>query len=329
MNVLITGVTGFIGGHLCQRLLTAPQHAVTALVRPQTQKERYARFEPAVRIVAAELTDAASMQQLFARQQFDWVFHLAAIRGGGAAAPAEFERVNITAPLILAKAALAAGAKFLFCSSAGVFGTIPAQLPPTEATPRNGDNYYHYTKIEAEKQLRDLQARGLQLIILRPLITYGIGDRGFPFMLLKLIDRGLLFLPRQDLRIHLVDVRTVAEAFLRAAQTPAAIGQAYLLTDRAPVALHTFVHHISRRLRGKPYPAWKMLPLPFLRLAEFGFGQMPKSDAWLTRVRLMSRDWYYDGSLAAKELQLELPETIPNFDYVLDWYRQVKLQRNG
>jgi hypothetical protein len=80
-------------------------------------------------------------------------------------------------------------------------------------------------------------------------------------------------------------------------------------------------------LRGKPYPAWKMLPMTLLRLAEFGFARLLKSDAWLTRVRLMSRDWYYDGSLAAKALSLELPATLSNFDYVLDWYRQVKFQR--
>jgi len=323
MKILITGITGFIGGHLCQRLIDEQRHDIVALVRPQTRKERYERFIKGVQIAETELADKEAINQVFGQHQFDCVFHIAAMRGGGTGSQTEFDRSNIDAPVILANAVLKYGSKFIFCSSVGVFGTIPRQLPPTEETPRIGDNYYHYTKIEAEKRLLVMQNRGLQLVIIRPIITYGTGDRGFPFLLIKLTEKGFLFLPSQDIRIHLVDVRTLVDAFLRAAQTPAAIGKTYNITDKTPVSLRALVNHISIQLRGGPYPAWKIFPTPLYRLAESVFKQVIKNDVWMTRVKLMSRDWHYDGILAEKELQIQPKETIPNIDYVIHWYKNI------
>jgi nucleoside-diphosphate-sugar epimerase len=323
MNILITGVTGFIGGRLCQQLLDDQRYEIVALVRPQTKQERYERFAKSVHIVEAEFTDEAAIDQVFAKHRFDCVFHIAAIRGGGAASKEEFDRANIAAPVFLASAALKHGAKFVYCSSVGVFGTIPAQLPPNEDTPKIGDTYYHYTKIEAEKYLLALQEKGLQLIIIRPVITYGIGDRGFPLLLIKFVDKGLLLLPSRDIQIHFVDVRTLVDAFLRAMQTPDAVGKIYTITDKTPVSLKAFVSYIALQLRGEPYPTWKIFPTPLYRFAEFLFEHILKRDAWIARVKLMSRDWYYDGALAEKELYLQPQETIPNFEYVIEWYKNV------
>lgn len=323
MNILITGITGFIGGHLCQKLIEEREHKIVAIVRPHTRGERYERFASTVQISETALTNEVAIKQLFNRHQFDWVFHLAAVRGGGAASKQEYEHSNIEAPVILANAALHARAKFIFCSSVGVFGTIPSQLPPNEETPRIGDNYYHYTKIAAEKRLCALQGQGLQLTIIRPIITYGIGDQGFPFLLIKLTEQGFLLLPGRDIQIHLVDVHTLVDAFLRAAQNPIAVGKTYTITDKTPVSLKTLVNHISMQLSGKPYPTWKIFPTPLYRVAESIFEDILKSDAWMTRVKLMSRDWYYDGTLAEKELQIQPKTTIPNIDYVIQWYKEI------
>lgn len=322
MKILITGITGFIGGHVCQRLMADDTHTIIGLVRPESPETRYDEFRPAIRVQSLNFTDRMAIDALFAQHQFDWVLHIAALRGGGAASRTEFDRSNIDAPIILAEAALKYGARFVFCSSVGVFGTIPQHLPPTETTPKVGDNYYHFTKIEAERRLSALQAQGLPLVIVRPIITYGIGDRGFPFLLIKLTEQGLLPLPTQDIHIHLADVRTLAEAFAQIVMTPETMGKTYTITDVAPVSLDALVNHIASRLTGRPYPGWKRFPTSLYRLAEFGFAHVIKNEAWLTRVQLMSRDWFYDGALAAHDLCLNLPATIPNFDYVIEWYQQ-------
>lgn len=323
MKILITGITGFIGGHVCQRLLTEGIQDVTALVRPGTLQERYARFRRGARVLAMDFTDDESLDRLFTEGVFDCVCHIAAVRGGGNASREEFERSNIQASLALAQAARRHGARFLFCSSAGVFGTIPQQLPPTEETPKVGDNYYHYTKIEAERRLLELQEQGLRLTIIRPIITYGLGDRGFPFQLVHLTAQGLLVLPTQDISIHLVDVQSVVEAFLRAATRQDVCGKIYTIADQSPVSLRALVQFIATRLAGKRYPAWKIIPTSVLRMAEYGIEHILKNDLWMTRVKLMSHDWWYDGSLAARELQVQPKMTIPNFAAMIDWYRSI------
>lgn len=324
MKILLTGITGFIGGHVCQRMLTDNiADTLIGLVRPGTDAARYQHFGKSVQIIETALTDVAAIEALFARHHFDWVVHLAAQRGSGTASRAEFESSNIEAPLVLAKAALKYRARLVFCSSVGVFGTIPKDLPPTEATVRVGDNYYHYTKIEAEKRLLALQTQGLQLVIVRPIITYGIGDRGFPFQLIKLTAQGFLWLPIQDIQIHLVDVRTLSDVFLRILQTPESIGKTYTVTDQAPVSLTTLVNHIALKVMGRPYPRWKRCPTVFYRLAEFGFERVLHNETWLTRVKLMSRDWYYDGTLVEQDLRLHLKPTIPNIDDVIEWYNNI------
>src|ERR1700759_3992888 len=70
-KVLVTGATGQIGGHLCQRLQTegAEIHAVS----------REARVDPhgAVRWWEVDLRDANAIRKLFADVKPEVVFHLA------------------------------------------------------------------------------------------------------------------------------------------------------------------------------------------------------------------------------------------------------------
>ena len=327
MNILMTGMTGFIGGHLCRRLLESEEHHVVALVRPGTDPQRYASFKDGVCVLEMDLADPKAIDTLFAKECVDCVLHIAAVRGVGSASREELDRSNIQAPAVLAHAARQYDARFLFCSSVGVFGTIPQQLPPTEDTPKVGDNYYHYTKIETERRLLELQQQGLRLTIIRPIITYGPGDRGFPFQLIHLTVRGLLLLPTQDIRIHMVDVESVVDAFVNAATLPETCGRIYTVTDLAPVSLRMLIQCIATQLSGQRYPAWKVFPTPLFRVAEFGLEHVLKSDLWLTRVKLMSRDWMYDGSLAAQELHVRQNATIPNFSAMIEWYRSVMYER--
>jgi nucleoside-diphosphate-sugar epimerase len=54
--------------------------------------------------------------------------------------------------------------KFIFCSSVGVFGTIPEKVPANLGNPLNGDNEYHYSKIIAEKASSAIHRYGSQCL---------------------------------------------------------------------------------------------------------------------------------------------------------------------
>jgi nucleoside-diphosphate-sugar epimerase len=203
----------------------------------------------------------------------------------------------------------------------GVFGAIPKQLPPSEATERQRDNFYHATKILAEKKLHALKQHGLRFVIIRPSITYGTNDFGFPYSLIQMVDRGIFLNCTASVKINMIDVRTLAQAFISAATTSLKNGSAYNLCDKSPVELKDLVNFISQELFHSNYPKIKTLPLFAFRTGEFMFDKILKNDLWKARFQLISRSWYYDPNPAMKALAIIPKETIPNFKYVIDWYK--------
>jgi nucleoside-diphosphate-sugar epimerase len=172
----------------------------------------------------------------------------------------------------------------------------------------------------AEERLRALVPQGLDVVILRPAITYGKGDYGFPYSLIKLVDSGLYVHCDRDLWVHMGDVQILADAFLRAAKAGVRSGSAYIIADRAPVSMRALVDSICYELRGRPYPRWKRLPGVVFDWACFTSGRVAKSERWKTRLQLISQSWYYDVGPAQRDLELELTSTIDRFRSVVEWY---------
>src|SRR6056297_2788133 len=216
-KILLTGATGFIGRNVWQHL----QHTsaeLTLLVRPGTDPIRYKNFEKKATIVKIDLSDIATLRDYLADNSFDTIIHIGALRGGRKASKLQYRLANVDASEQLMINAMQNDSEFIFCSSVGVFGAIPMELPANNFTARQPDNYYHSTKIQAEKLLQKNVLHGLKGVIVRPAITYGVGDFGFPYTLVKLIDKKILRLPDQDVIIHLTNVETLAQAFLKLAE---------------------------------------------------------------------------------------------------------------
>lgn len=325
MSVLVTGGTGFIGGKLLEQLVETAAAEIVLLVRPGTVRSRYARFEEAgVKIEMAAMDNRDAIEHLFGSHRFDVVYHIAAIRGGRPVSRGVYYSSNVLATEHIAREVAGQGGRLVFCSSVGVFGAIPQTLPADESTPRHGDSYYHYTKIVAEERLRAMVADGLDVIIIRPVITYGTGDYGFPYSLISFVDNGVFVHCSRDVNIHLGDVRVLVEAFMRAAKIDVPSGSAYVVGDRKPVHLRALVDSISHQLGGQPYPHWKRLPGRAFDLASFTFDKLMKNDPWKIRFQLISRSWYYDIGSTQRDLEISLANTLQRFGYVVDWYLGTK-----
>jgi len=183
-RLLITGVTGLIGRSVLRSILAEKlDFEVTALVRPWTETKRYAEFQNAVEIVNLDLADIPALKDYIWKNRFDCILHIGALRGGRKFSRDEYLKANLHSTEQFAEYCLENRAKLIFCSSVGVFGAIPEELPANNETERNPDNYYHFTKIESEKVINRAVMKGLDAAILRPSITYGTGDKGFPYQL--------------------------------------------------------------------------------------------------------------------------------------------------
>ena len=323
-EVLLTGGLGFIGRNLLAELLEQ-QVKVHLIIRPSTVLPAYAEHE-LIHPLRIDLEQTEIFDDTLKEHHFDTVFHIGAVRGGRAVSRETYKRVNVDATEALARIAIERSAKFVYCSSVGVFGAIPKELPPSETTERQEDNYYHYTKILAEERLAELKKEGLEYVVIRPSITYGRDDFGFPYSLVNMVQKGVFLNCAAPVKIHMVDIRTLSQAFINAAARSVKNGTAYNLCDLQPVALKELVGFISQELFQTDYPKSKTLPTLAFRCGELFFKHLLRNELWTARFELISRSWYYDPQPAIEELGVQPGETIPNFRKTIEWYNAYSVQ---
>lgn len=319
-KLLITGVTGLIGRAVLNAILAKDNDwHITALIRPETKAQRYNAFSTQLELIKIDLADIKGLKNFLAHNSFDAVMHIGALRGGRKFSKNEFLRANFLSTQQLAEYSLQTGAKFMFCSSVGVFGAIPEELPANNQTERNPDNFYHYTKIESEKMIQRATLRGLKSAILRPSITYGTGDRGFPYQMVKMVHKKHFPVINKRIWIHLCNVITIANAFVWLLENDYKAGLALNVADREPVQLHKLVNFISRELRGSNYATLLKLDQQFFRWGE-KLARMAKNELWTSRFELISRSWFYQVADTYELMKLPETFTIPDIQLTISDY---------
>ncbi len=145
MNFLVTGGAGFIGSHVCERLLTEG-HSVSAFddlndfYSPGIKRknlEEISRASGNFEFLQGDLVDRKAVEEVFAARQFDQVIHLAARAGvrPSLEEPALYQRVNVEGTVNILEAARKHGPrKITIASSSSVYG-VNAKVPFSENDP--------------------------------------------------------------------------------------------------------------------------------------------------------------------------------------------------
>lgn len=247
MRTLVTGATGFTGGHLVRRLV-AEGDSVVAFVRPTSRTDDLERLGVECRVV--DIRDAASVSANFAG--ISRVYHLAAAFRTQHADVEEFRRVNVDATRHLLEAARKAGVeRFVHCSTVGVQGEI--EDPPADEGYRfkPGDTYQE-SKLEGELAARRAGESGLPVSIVRPVGIYGPGDLRF-LKLFRPIARGrFVMVGKGETLYHLTYVTDLVEGMVLAASRPEAVGEAFTIGGEEYTSLRTLVDTIAKVLDVPP-----------------------------------------------------------------------------
>jgi len=318
-TILITGITGFIGKRVAEAL--ASDYDLTAIVRPGTDETRLSPALQEANIIYIDLASTSELEAFLKWHSFDFIVHIGALRGGRRCNKQTFINTNLKATEALVANAIANQSKLIFCSSVGVYGAIPSELPAGLATAYKADNLYHNTKIKCEQLiLKEVGERGLDACIVRPAITYGKGDFGFPHTLVKLVSKGLLLLPRQPVYIHMANVEVLVEAFCEVTRHGFTSGSIYNVADEHSVGLLDLVDFIYNSLTKKgKYPRWHLWPR-WLFSAGAGVAKLFRNELWVSRFELLAHDWYFDVQPVYTTYQLANYNTIPDFQVVIDWF---------
>ena len=187
MNVLLTGGAGFIGSHTAVELIAAGHGVVIADDLSNSSAaviERLARITGArVPFYRIDVADKAALARLFAEHDLDAVIHFAGLKavGESVAKPLLYYRNNLDTTLALLEVMAAHGCKrFIFSSSATVYG-MTNTVPFTEDMPAGGcTNPYGWTKFMIEQILRDAAAAdaGMAAVLLRYFNPIGAHESG-------------------------------------------------------------------------------------------------------------------------------------------------------
>ena len=145
MNFLVTGGVGFIGSHVCERLLEAG-HSVCALddlndfydpaIKQSTLRELQSRAQ-SFSFVHADITNRGEVDEIFGSMAFDQIIHLAARAGVRPSLenPALYQRVNVEGTVNVLESARERGVKKItIASSSSVYG-VNSKVPFSETDP--------------------------------------------------------------------------------------------------------------------------------------------------------------------------------------------------
>ncbi len=170
-RVLVTGGAGFIGSHLCQRLLQEGHEVVCldnfdkyydpAIKRKNLEEIRASKGAQGFQLKEGDIRDKGLVDDLFRRSSFDLIIHLAARAGvrPSIEQPLLYNEVNVTGTLNLLEACREIGVRdFIFGSSSSVYGKnrkvpfaeedrLEAMISPYAVTKRIGELFcytYHH-----------------------------------------------------------------------------------------------------------------------------------------------------------------------------------------
>ena len=305
MKVLVTGATGFIGGHVARALL-AHGHEVRALVRPGRE---LSLPHQDIEMAAGDIRDRASIDRALAG--CDAVMHVAALYAFWPPDLKAMRETNVAGTRNVLDAGLAAGVeRIVYTSTVATVHFSDDGTPANEtslAGPADLVGPYKRTKYEAERIARRMAGAGAPIVIVNPTAPMGPGDARPTPTGKVIVDflRGAL--PAYvDTGLNVVDVSDVAEGHVLALERGIP-GERYILGNlQGNLSLRQMLELLAS-VTGRTPPGWRVpyrLALAAAYADHFVEGKLLRREPRipLEGTRMAARRMWADPSKAVREL---------------------------
>lgn len=171
MRILVTGVGGFIGSHIAEKLAKEGNSVVAFSRQVPISLLEYKN----IFIKVGDISEIEGLRE--AIKGVDAVVHCAALLAARAYDRERVYAVNYYATENLLELAYRNKVKrLLHISTGGVLGGIE-KPPADETSPYNPEDLYEETKMLAEKKVIEYVGKGLNAVIVRPTWSYGERDK--------------------------------------------------------------------------------------------------------------------------------------------------------
>lgn len=258
MNILITGITGFIGSNLANYLVTDTNNNVAGTSRTEEG------IRGSIKILKQKEFSKNTnwIEQL---SDVEVVVHTAArvhvLKEHLQNPREEFLSINTEATINLAKQAAAAGVKkFVFLSSIGVNGTTTVDVPFNEDMRASPTNDYALSKHLAEKELLDfVKESPMDIVIIRPPLVYGINAPGNFAVLLKIISKGipLPFRLTRNKR-SFISIENLTDFISKCITDKRAANEIFVISDGDDISTPELIQLLANGMKKKP----RLFPFP-------------------------------------------------------------------
>jgi nucleoside-diphosphate-sugar epimerase len=316
--ILVTGGTGFIGGHLVERLV-AQGRPVRCLVRRSS-----AVGDLPLSAVDLAYGDLAGGQGLLeALRGVDTVIHLAGVTKARTASDYYAGNAAATANLLRVSGGVR---RFVHVSSLAAAGPSMHDTPLTEDAPPDPVSHYGRSKLAGEEAVRKSPVWE-RTVIVRPPVVYGPCDRDV-YQVIRAVARGwMVRIGSAERRFSLIYVGDVVEGLIAAADRADAGGKIFYLAHPSPVSWEKF-GATAARLMGRSART-VTIPEP----AAYALGVLAE---WWARLSgkpgILSRDkvteaccagWVCDPRRAWRELGFRASTALDEgLGRTLDWYKE-------
>lgn len=249
MNVCVIGGSGFIGSHLINSI--ANQHNVTNI-----DKQISTIANQNVKQIQADIRDYEALKAVFP-EEIDYVILLAAEHRDDVSPISLYYDVNVEGTHNVLKVMAEKDVQhIIFTSSVSVYGLNKNN--PDELSGTDPFNHYGKSKLQAEEVLRrwfDNDRNGKSLIIIRPTVTFGPGNKGNVYNLLKQISGGhFIMVGRGKNKKSMAYVENVAGFIVHCLEKGFKGYHLFNYIDKPDLATKELVHHAEAALGKKIIP---------------------------------------------------------------------------
>ena len=301
-KITVIGGSGFVGTNLCRALALKQQDfEIIDLKMSREFPEK------------CKIADVRDFSGLSSAITGDIVINLAAVHRDDVRDKSEYQRTNVDGAENVAAACDELGiTKIVFTSSVAVYGF--AEPGTDESSPINPFNEYGRTKFEAEEKLRAWQSKGdRELIIVRPTVIFGEGNRGNVYNLLNQIASGkFLMVGGGQNKKSMAYVGNVVAFLERTLKAEVSYG-VFNYVDTPDLTMNELVSHVRHKLHNKTgvglrLPYWLGLVLGYIAdgVARISGRTLPISSL---RIRKFTASTAFDTAKSSLD-EFEAPYSL-------------------
>ncbi|MDT3739674.1 MAG: NAD-dependent epimerase/dehydratase family protein [Candidatus Kapabacteria bacterium] len=295
-TALVTGINGFIGSNLAERLLSEGWQ-VRGLVRKTSDLKFLEGMD--IEYFYGDITEPESLT--LPMTGVDKVFHVAALSSDWGHYE-KFYKINVDGTMNVARAAYKAGVeRMVYISTVAMYGFGRLNVSESDEKRHTEFPYCQTKKIAEEQVFAYAKASGLRLTAVKPGNVFGIKDHTFIEKYLDALISGKAgYVDSGKRKTCPVYIENLVDGIMLASEKEEAIGETFFITDGLDITWREFTEKLSDEMEIKrPKSSFPfMLAFAAAYLMEFIYSAFDsKEPPLLTRYRIYNGGSDYTFSI--------------------------------